>query len=121
MPAVPRNMTNYTRSELRINQAFCRAYSGRLLRFNAVLKPAQYSIAWVKVRSPIMELVFDEVHKKLHCGLGPLQNNQHFKHTDAQTNMNITDNIKPKHKRCKKTTNQHTHKRQKHKATFKSR
>ena len=24
-----------------------------------------------KVRSPIMELVFDEVHKKLHCGLGP--------------------------------------------------
>ena len=50
-PAVPRNMTNYTRSELRINQA----YSGRLLRFNEVLKPAQHSIAWVKVRSPVME------------------------------------------------------------------
>ena len=44
-PAVPSNMTNYTRSELRINQAFCRAYGGRLLRFNAVLKPAQHSIA----------------------------------------------------------------------------
>ena len=40
MPAVPRNMTNYTRSKLRINQAFRRVYSGRLLRFNAVLKPA---------------------------------------------------------------------------------
>ena len=39
-PAVPRNMTNYTRSELRINQAFCRAYSGRLLWFNAIVKPA---------------------------------------------------------------------------------
>ena len=45
MPAVPRNMTHYTRSELKINQAFCRAYSGRLLRFNAVLKPALYSVA----------------------------------------------------------------------------
>ena len=38
-PAIPRNMTNYTESELRINQAFCKAYSGRLLRFNSVLKP----------------------------------------------------------------------------------
>ena len=47
-PAVPRNMTNYTRSELRINQAFCRAYRGRPLQFNAVLKPARHSIAWVK-------------------------------------------------------------------------
>ena len=49
-PAVPRNMTNYIRSELRINQAFCRAYSGRLLRYNAVLKPACHLIAWVNVR-----------------------------------------------------------------------
>ena len=39
-PSVSRNITNYTRSELRINQTFCRAYSGRLLRFNAVLEPA---------------------------------------------------------------------------------
>ena len=61
-PAVPRNMTNYTRSELRINQAFCRAYSGRLLRVKAVLKLARHSIAWVKVKSPVMELIFDEVH-----------------------------------------------------------
>ena len=68
-PAIPRNMTNYTRSELRINQVFCRACSGRL--FNIVLKPALHSIAWVKATSPIIELVFNEVHKKLHCGLGP--------------------------------------------------
>ena len=39
IPARPSNMTNYTKSELRINQAFCKAYSGRLLRFNSVLKP----------------------------------------------------------------------------------
>ena len=70
-PVIPRNMTNYTESELRINQAFCKAYSGRLLRFNSVLKLDPHSIAWVKVTSPIIELVFDEVHKKLHCGLGP--------------------------------------------------
>ena len=53
-PAVPRNMTNYKRSKLRINQAFCRAYSGRLLRFNAVLQPARHSIAWIKVKSPVL-------------------------------------------------------------------
>ena len=64
-------MTNYTRSKLRINQAFCRAYSGRLLRFNAVLKPARHLVAWIKLRSPMMELIFEEVNKKLHCGLGP--------------------------------------------------
>ena len=69
-PAVPRNMTNYTRSELRINQAFCRAYSGRLLRFNAVLKPARHSIAWVKVKSPVMGLIFDKVHKKATLQVG---------------------------------------------------
>ena len=69
-PAVPRNMTNFTNSEMRINQAFCKAYSGRLLRYNAV-KPARHSIAWVDVRSPIMELIFYEVHCKMHCGLGP--------------------------------------------------
>ena len=71
VPSIQRNMTNYTESKLRLNQAFCKSYSGRLLRFNSVLKPVHHSIAWVKVTSPIMELVFDEVHKKLHCGLGP--------------------------------------------------
>ena len=63
-PAVPRNMTNYTDSEMRINGAFCKAYSGRLLRHNAVVKPARHSIAWIKVDSPIMGLIFDEVHPK---------------------------------------------------------
>ena len=70
-PAVPKNMTNFNNSEMRINQAFCKAYSGRLLRYNAVVKPARHSITWVDVRSPIMELIFDEVHRKMHCGLGP--------------------------------------------------
>ena len=37
-PAVPRNMINYSRNKLRINQVFCRTYTRRLLRFNAVLK-----------------------------------------------------------------------------------
>ena len=37
-PAVPRNMINFTTSEIRLNQAFCRAYSGRLLRYNAIVQ-----------------------------------------------------------------------------------
>ena len=38
-----------------------------------------------------------------------MQNNQHVKHTDTQTNRNITDNINPKHKQCKRLhTNAHT-------------
>ena len=63
-------MTNYTSSEMSINQAFCKAFSRRLLIYNAVLKPARHSIAWVNVRSPIIELIFNEVHHKMHCGLG---------------------------------------------------
>ena len=69
-PVVPRNMTNFTNSEMRMNQAFCKVYSGRLLQYNAVVKPARHSITWVDVRSPIMEFIFDEVHRKMHCGLG---------------------------------------------------
>ena len=64
-------MTNYTDSEMRINNAFCRAYSGRMLRHNAVVKPARYSVAWINIGSPMMGLIFDEVHQKMHCGLGP--------------------------------------------------
>ena len=63
-PAVPRNMINYTRNKLRINQVFCRTYTGRLLRFNIVLKTSPASA---------MELIFNEFHKKLHCRLGPWQ------------------------------------------------
>ena len=70
-PAIPRNMTNYTDSEMRINGAFCKAYSGRLLRHNVVVKPARHSIAWIRVNSPMMGLIFEEVHKKMRCGLGP--------------------------------------------------
>ena len=48
-PAVPKNMTNYTDSEMRINGAFCKAYSGRMLRHNAVVKPARHSVAWINI------------------------------------------------------------------------
>ena len=51
-PAVPKNMINFTNSEMRINQAFCKAYSGRLLRHNTVIKPACHFISWVDVRNP---------------------------------------------------------------------
>ena len=61
---IPRNMINYTRNKLRINLVFCRTYTGRLLRFNAVLKTSP---------APAMELIFNEFHKKLHCRLGPQQ------------------------------------------------
>ena len=61
---IPRNMINYTRNKLRINLVFCRTYTGRLLRFNVVLKTSP---------APAMELIFDEFHKKLHCRLGPQQ------------------------------------------------
>ena len=64
-------MTNYTDSEMRINNTYFKAYSGRMLRHNAVLKPARHLVAWINIRSPMMELIFDEVHQKLHCGLGP--------------------------------------------------
>ena len=53
-PAVPKNMTNYTDNEIRINNAFCKAYSGRLLRHNSVIKPARHLVAWINVKSPMM-------------------------------------------------------------------
>ena len=64
-------MTNDTDSERRINGAFCKAYSRRILRHNAVVKLARHSVAWIKVDSPMMGLIFEEVHQKMHCGLGP--------------------------------------------------
>ena len=67
-PAVPKNMTNYTDSEMRINNAYCKAYSRRMLRHNAILKPAS---GLDQYKSPMMELIFEEVHQILYCGLGP--------------------------------------------------
>ena len=64
-------MKNYTDSEMRINDAFCKAYSGRMLRHNAVVKPAWHSLAWINVSSAMMGLIFDEVYQKMHCRLGP--------------------------------------------------
>ena len=49
-PAVPKNMTNYTDSEIRIKTTYCKAYSERMLRHNAVLKPARHSVAWINIR-----------------------------------------------------------------------
>ena len=43
--AVPKNLSNYTESEMRMNNAYCKAYSGRMLRHNAVLKPARNTVA----------------------------------------------------------------------------
>ena len=56
---------------MRINGAFCKSYSGRLLRHNVVVSPARLSIAWIKINSPMMGLGFEEVYQKMHCGLGP--------------------------------------------------
>ena len=68
-PAVPKNMTNYTDSEMRINNAFCKACFGRLLRHNAVIKPARHSIAWINVNLPIIELIFYKVHQQFIANL----------------------------------------------------
>ena len=70
-PAILRNMTNYTNSEKRMNGAFCKAYSGRLLRHNAVVKPARHYVAWIRVNSRIMGLIFKEVHQKCTFDLDP--------------------------------------------------
>ena len=56
---------------MRINGAFCKAYSGRMLRHNAVVKPARHSVTWINVDSPMMGLIFEEIHHEMHCGLGP--------------------------------------------------
>ena len=48
-PAVPKNMTNYTDRDTRINSAYCKAYSGKMLRHNAILKPAGHSVTWISV------------------------------------------------------------------------
>ena len=48
-PAIPKNLTNYTAGEMRINNAYCKAYAGRMLRHNAVLKPARHSVTWISV------------------------------------------------------------------------
>ena len=48
-PAKPRNMTNQTDSEMRMNSAFCKAYSGRLLKCNAIIKTARDSISWINI------------------------------------------------------------------------
>ena len=48
-PAVSENMTNYTDRDTRINSAYCKAYSGKMLRHNAILKPARHSVTWISV------------------------------------------------------------------------
>ena len=61
-PAIPRNMTNCTNSKMRINSAFFKSYSGRLLRHNVVVSLARLSITWIKINSPTMRLKFEEIH-----------------------------------------------------------
>ena len=56
---------------MRINNTYCKAYSRRMFRHNAVLKPARHLVAWINIKFPMMELIFEEVHQKMHCRLGP--------------------------------------------------
>merc|ERR1712163_77111 len=70
-PAIPSYMDKYTISKIRLNNAICRAYSGRFLRYQATLIPSRYAETWIEASSPLMELISAEVHKKLSCGLGP--------------------------------------------------
>ena len=71
LTAVPTYMDKYTESQIRMNDAFCQAYSRRFIRYQAVLKPAMHAVAWIDTGSPLMELISAEVHKKLSCGLCP--------------------------------------------------
>ena len=64
-------MDKYTTSQFRLNNAICRAYSGRFIRYQATLIPSRHAVAWIEVSSPLMEIISEEVHKKLSCGLGP--------------------------------------------------
>merc|ERR1711895_55446 len=64
-------MDKYTTSEIRLNNAICRAYGGRFIRYQAALIPSRHAVAWIEVSSPLMEIISAEVHKKLSCGLGP--------------------------------------------------
>merc|ERR1711962_1304235 len=70
-PAIPSYMDKYTISKIRLNNAVCKAYSGRFLRYQAALIPSRHAVAWIEVSSPLMELISAEVHKKLSCRLGP--------------------------------------------------
>merc|ERR1712243_140354 len=44
---------------------------GRFIRYQATLILARHAVAWIEVSSPLMEIISQEVHKKLSCGLGP--------------------------------------------------
>ena len=68
-PVIPTYMDKYTTSQIRMNKAFCHAYSGRFIRYQATLQPARHAVAWIEVSSPLIELISKEVHKKLSCGL----------------------------------------------------
>ncbi len=46
-PEVPKNLSNYTDHEMRMNNAYRKAYSRRMLRQSTVLKPARHTVAWI--------------------------------------------------------------------------
>merc|ERR1712243_171650 len=52
-PAIPSYMDKYTISEIRLNNAVCKAYSGRFLRYQAALIPSRHAVAWIEASSPL--------------------------------------------------------------------
>ena len=69
----------------------------------------------------MMDIFIKEGCRPTLPGYYKVQNNRHAQHTDTQTNINIIDNTRLKHKTVQKITYQHTRKRREHKAIFKPR
>ena len=102
-PAIPSYMDKYTISEIRLNNAICRAYSGRFLRYQAALIPSRHAVAWIESSSPLMELISAEVHQKLSCGLGP-QSYINGIHVAGFCATGLVDYIKDQIGACKSCT-----------------
>jgi len=102
-PAIPSYMDKYTVSEIRLNNAICRAYSGRFLRYQAALIPSRHAVAWIESSSPLMELISAEVHQKLSCGLGP-QSYINGIHVAGFCATGLVDYIKDQIGACKSCT-----------------
>ena len=67
----PKSMDRYSVSAITLGHLHCKAYMGRILRYNNVLNPRRHTIRWIYSDSPLMVLAIDEAHKRLQCGLGP--------------------------------------------------
>ena len=61
-PAIPAHMDKYTISKIRLSNIVCKAYTGRFIRYQATLKPAQHAVAWIESSSPLMEIISRNYH-----------------------------------------------------------